>query len=368
MQTEDFTIPAISFLNDVSKLPKIDLEAICADLDISPVGSAEELTNNIWNKLEKNQEKKISILDGYRQKLLSGRTSVSWFKVTSGATLKGAKQKIIEKAKFNPFQVAQIPSPETLTSTPVLVNASQGFSEDEYFLRFMFKTGNARNFYADKVTTTPKNKIVTVFVDEKNGFVEIRTDFHTVGKVAIALGRLIEQEINLEKVNIAKKFGNKVEAIAQALSGNVVGASSKPLEQCSEELAEEESKVLVSILQIVDAFLSSEIEADVFSEKMVEIRDNNIDLLEGTKFIALILSGLGKVGLDASKHTLKDSPLYEMLKPFVINQEGNISFSVIEEGISNEYLIRVGFTTNSVVFVTASTEKTIKFVRDVLLN
>lgn len=366
-KNDEFIIQTVVFLNDIARLPKSNLEEICTDLDLPAEGTAEDLTSIIWSKIQTDKSKIVRVLDAYKGRILGGKTSVAWYKITSGASLAGSKAKIIEKLGFNPFKKCKIPPVEELTSTPVIVNAANGEKQGEYFLRFMFKSKSIRSFYANTLTPIQRSKIVTAFIDENAGCIEIRTDNINVKKVAAAFARLIGQEITIEQVNIAKKFGNNIEAIAKSLNGNIIGASSKSELQSDDKLTDDEAEAIVDILRVIDGFLSDDCDADCLAVQMQKIKDDNTNLLSSTKFIALILSGLGKVGLDASKLDLKESPLYEVLKPYVINQEGNIFFTVNEDGVSNDYTAKVGFTTNSIYFTAPATEKAIKFVRDSII-
>jgi len=83
-------------------------------------------------------------------------------------------------------------------------------------------------------------------------------------------------------------------------------------------------------------------------------------LAQGTLFTTMFLSGLEKVGLGGN-NDLRAHALYNYLKPHVQQQGGYIHFAS-ESG--EDCTIRVGVTTNSIQFLTAATEKMVKYVRE----
>lgn len=374
---DEFNISQISFFHDLEKLPKTDLQDIAADMGLFEKDSTEDLVSQIWGQLSYSKQQKEDKLKNYQNKLLCGRTSAEWYtaeknnasnKINSEelSALCGFKSKIIAFAKFDPFNEMNIPDVDELTTIPILISAAKGCKEGQYYLRFIYKTRNIRNVYANQISLIPHSKIATVLVDESNNCVEIRADKQFASKIARELAKITSNDISFEKVNLAKKFSSSVEKIAEKINGTVKGTASKPSLSCI-AVSDDECNVLVETLKNINDFFLSGLDTSNFIKNLEKLKEQNSELLEKTQFIDLLLSGLEKVGLDTSSDDLKVNPLYALLKPFVTNQEGIINFSINENGLMSDYSIRIGFLRNSIFFITPATEESFQFVREKLI-
>jgi len=188
------TIQNIALINDIVRLPKESLQEICADINLPTDGTVTELAESIWTIISTDLERQNRALEAYRNKVLCGKTSVTWYHLSTGGSLDGARQQIINNCGFNPFEEINIPPAEQLTSTPVLISAAPGTIESEYYLRFMYRSGVSRYFYGATMQLLPKSNVRTVYVNEATGCIEVRTDAKASGKFATSLARLINQE------------------------------------------------------------------------------------------------------------------------------------------------------------------------------
>lgn len=356
------TIQNIALINDIVRLPKENLQEICADLNLPTDGSVTELAENIWTTISTDPERQNRALEPHRNKILCGKTSVTWYHLSAGGSLDGAKQQIINNCSFNPFEIVNIPPMEELTSTPVLISAASGATESEYFLRFMYKSGVSRHFHGARMELLPKSSVRTVYVNEATGCIEVRTDAKASGKFASSLARLINQEIFISQTDIMAPFGNNIERMADLIGGELVDATAKP-ELLLEEFTEDQANAIVKILSALDAFFE-ENDIDALQENLQAAKVLFGDELLTIPFTALILTGLEKIGMGVRGRDLRGLPLYDFLKPHLQHQGGFIQFEFPEDGIVQKYTIRVGLKTNSIYFMTPATENVLAYVRE----
>lgn len=356
------TIQNIALATDIARLPKGDLEDLCSDLDLPVDGAGYDLAMRIWGKVNSDAKLQDEVLLKCKPKLLCGRTAATWYKLTSGASLEGSKGRIQSKLDFDPFTTVRIP--QNIKSTPVIISGSQGDTDKEYFLRFIYKSPNARIITGTSMESIPRSSISTVYVNEDSGIIEIRADYKSSPKIMAAYSELLGQQSVVEPVKIAAKYGNKVEPIADDLGGVLIDATTKPRLEL-EDLSLEQAKAVVDILVAIDEFSATE-DIELLRSKLVDSREVFGDSFSEVPFAAIVMAGLGKVGFgaDTAARDLRVTPLYEMLKPYLESHGGHIRFSVVEEGITNYHTVQVGITTNSIFFKTIATESVIRFVRD----
>lgn len=342
------------------RLPRDSIHEISTDLNIPTDGPSSELAVRIWESLNGNTGLQIRTLEPYKNKVLCGKISVTWYHLAEGATLQGAKQQIVETSGFNPFENINIPDPEELTSAPVLISAAPGENENEYYLRFMHKSGTARNIYGTRLQVLPNTDVKTIYINEETGCIEVRTDARNARRFADYFAHLIQQQVTIDQTDIMAPFGNNIEGIADALGGEFIDVVSKP-ELFFEDITEAQANAIVKILTALDGyFLDGNLEG--LQENLQEARivlGNSLDVIP---FTALMLNGLEKVGMGAAKE-LRGHPLYEFLRPRIQHQGGYIQFQIPEDGVMQSYTIRVGIHTKSIQFLTPATENAINHVR-----
>lgn len=354
-------IQNITHHSDLLKLSKNQLMEICTDLDLPTDGYQPELAYSVWGRIKGNIELQTKILEPWKTKLLCGRTSVVWFQLDIG-TAKGIKETLLKQCGFNPFEYVKMPPKEELTSTPILISAANGDTDNEYFLRFIYKSGVTKNIYGNDMQLIPNSSIVTIYVNEELNCFEVRSEPGTASKVAKSFARLINREVALAPRNILVPFGYNVETMADALEGNLIEALSKP-ESLLEDFTAEQTEAIAKVLTAFDEYLAAE-DADSLTNELKDAKILFGDELLSVPFAALILSGLEKVSLGVAGRDLRELALYDFLKPHLQHQGGFIQFVVPEEGMPQSYTIKVGLKSNSVYFVTPATEDVLKFVRE----
>ncbi|CVK21916.1 hypothetical protein [Sporomusa sphaeroides] len=354
-------IQNITHHSDLLKLSKNQLVEICTDMNLPTDGYRPELAFTIWEKIKGNTELQNEKLKAWKTRLLCGRTSVMWYQLDVG-TSKGIKETLIKQCGFNPFNYIKMPPKEELTSTPILISAANGDTESEYFLRFIYKSGVTKNIYGDEMQLIPSSSIVTVYVNEELNCFEVRSEPGTASKVARSFARLINREIALTPRNILVPFGNNVEAMADALEGNLIEALSKP-ESLLEDFTAEQTEAIAKVLTAFDEYLAAE-DVDSLTKELKDAKIAFGGEMLSVPFAALILSGIEKVSLGVAGRDLRELVLYDFLKPYLQHQGGFIQFVVSDEGLPQSYTIKVGLKSNSVYFVTPATENVLKFVRE----
>ncbi|ETT33288.1 hypothetical protein [Paenibacillus sp. FSL R5-808] len=358
-----FKIPNISMWTDIISLPKEQLKDICNKLEISDKGTTDDLCERIWEKINGQPRIQLLALESSQKYLLGGRTSVTWF--TLDGELTGLKSKIVSSLDYNPFEKMKIPEGDNITSEPVLISGAVGDTEDEYYLRFMNRVGTARHVYGNKISYTPQTSTTTVYFNEREKFIEVRSDPRKAIKVAQSLSRTVGQSINLEQVKVAAPFGNDAEAIADALEGELFDAKGKP-DLLLEDFTEEHGKAVVEILAAIDDYFATE-DMDALAASLGITKEKFGEQYSAVPFTALIVNGLEKVGMGVLNRDLRGMPLYDFLRPHLQAEGGYIQFRYNDGGVMKPYTIRIGLTSNSVQFVTPASEGVIDYVRKRLL-
>ncbi len=346
--------------SDLQRLSKKSLVDICNELKLSPKGLQSELSGRIWAFLRENKNRKEAVLKEYEEMALCGKTSVTWYYLEGGATLKGSREKILAKARFNPFSKAVMPDTGKITESPILISAIEGQSKEEYYLRFVHKIGTINKFSGSQREVIPITKVVTVYMNEDSNCIEIRTEANSAKKFASTIAGMIEQHTAITPRNIVDKDGKNIGAIADKLGGILTESTSKP-ETNIGDISGQETKNLIAIITAIDAYF---LDDDIRSlEGNLQAAKQELDLAQGTLFTTMFLSGLEKVGL-GGKSDLRDHAFFNYLKPHVQQQGGYINFSIGEIPFAENCTIRVGVTTNSIQFLTSATEKAVKYVRE----
>lgn len=354
-------ITDIVFLPDLLRLPKSTLKDICTDLRLDTSGTVYDLATRVWDSISSRGRES---LDSCRNRLLAGKTSVTWFKVESKGSLQGFKE-LLEGLQRNPFQYINEVMPRDVTSNPVLIAAAIGDKDDEIYLRYMHNIGNKREVNGTDVQVVPKCELTTVYIDQKNDTIEVRTDSKNANNIASHIARMIGQQISLEQRKILAPNRNNVESIANALNGELIDATATP-EFIFEDFNEEHTRAIIDILNALNNFFDEENETELV-QSLKQASQVFGEYLLTTPFIALILNGMERVGLRVNEGDLRGRPLYDTLRPYLQHQGGFIKFNHPVDGVEKLFTIRVGMTSNSVFFATPATEEVIEFVRNKLI-
>jgi hypothetical protein len=358
------TIQNICLIKDIVGLPKDTLKDICTNSGLPTDGTVNDLALRIWEHIRENRVNQNNALENVKNRILAGKTAVTWYSSVVEGALRDAKQVIIESSPFNPFEEVVLPQIENLTKTPVLIGAASGDTESEYYLRFIYKSGVIRDYYRD-VEARPVTKLCTVYVNEENGIVEVRSEPKVAKEIASSLFKLLRQRTFMEQYEVLAPYGDDVEKLADALEGEVIDTSSKPEESILEGFQTEQAEAIVDILTALDSYFSEQ-DIDSLRENLSKAQEIFGDNILNTPFTAIILAGLQKVSMGSDRE-LRGQPLYDFLRPYLQHQTGFIRFSFPENGVLQQYTIRVGLRTNSIFFVSPATENVIKYVREKII-
>lgn len=355
------SIHKIVIFPDLAKLPKKDLRDIATDLNLDDSGTAFDLSKKIWESItsESLQEK---IYTKYANKLLAGRTSVSWFTCDN---LQELASRIKEKEKVNPF-IERIPYDILkIDSTPKLRSAAR-IDDNRYFLRFIYKDGT-RRILGEDIQILPTTNTATVYIDGKKGIIEIRTRPNDAQKIAEVIASYLNQHLSLNKEDFIKPFGYDLEKLADRLGGTLSESKASP-EMWLDPYAVTENEAILDILNALDTYFETK-EIGELQEKL----DSSLAVLgeELTEipFIAVILAGMGNVGLKVAEDDLRSTAFYQLLKPYLQTSGGNIQFTVDVNGMETPCAIQVGVDTKTIYFRSNTTsEEVIQFVRDRIIK
>ncbi|SFA82981.1 hypothetical protein SAMN04488072_102168 [Lentibacillus halodurans] len=357
------SIADIALINDVINLPKTTLQELCTDLNLDNKGYKADLVTRIYDYIQQHRGSQSEIFESSKQKLLAGKTALTWYKLDNSITSDEFRELVTEKSDANPFETVDIPILTELTTSPSLLSGAVGLNENEVYLRFAYKSGVRQDPYGTDITTTPKSGFSTVYFDSNSSILEIRGDTRKADEIASIVAGLLDQRVNLEPVEIP--FNQTIGQIADNLEGELIDATSKP-EFILEDFDEEQTNAVGNVLLALDEFFSTN-DTELLEEQLNyanQAFDNQITV----PFSALILSGMGKVGLGGQRE-IRGLPLYDYLNPNLQHQGGYIRFNFHEAGLEKSYTIRVGMTTKSIYFSTPSTEDVISHVRsNVILN
>jgi hypothetical protein len=350
------SVKDIIFPQDINRLPNTSLREICTDIGVDSTGSSGDLTNKIWSNYARMPQEAF---DKLKEQALVGNTSLAWFHLSTNESLVGTKDKIVAGMDFDPFSEVRIPNENEITSEPKIICGATLGNDTLYYLRFIHSTGTTTSYFANTQHVRSRQEITTVYIDEEKGIVEIRSNSTNARKVASSLAILIQQQIAFEQTDALAPYGHAVERFADALDGQLIDTVGRP-EGSDTEFKEEEGESIVNVLSALD---------DYFNDKDINALESKLnheelnEVLSSTPFTTLLLSGLETVGLGSIRE-LRGLPLYDYIEPYIQKQKGSILFDVVENGVVQEYSIKVGIKTKTVKFNTPATEKALDFVRE----
>lgn len=346
---------------DIIKLPKADLKNIATDLQLDTSGTVLDLSTRIWQELKESPRRK-EIFSMNKNKLLAGRTSVSWYTLDNLSDLRSC---IIEKESVNPFENKIEFKFSELDSTPKLRGAVQ-IDENRYFLRFTYQDGT-RRIFGDDVEVLPTTNTATVYIDENKGIIEIRAKADDAERIATVIAAYLKQELSLSHEDFIKPFGYELEKIADKLDGTLSESKSSP-EMWLDSYASSEIDAILSILKSLDNYFENK-DLGQLQEKLDSGATVLGEELTDLPFIAIILAGMGNVGLKVNEDDLRSTAFYQLLKPYMQTSGGNIQFEVDVDGVDRDFTIQVGVQSKTIYFRSnTTTEEVIEYVRDKIIK
>lgn len=358
------SIENIVYLNDINKLSKKDLQEICTEGNLDDKGTKEDLAYRIWDYIDKDSTNR-DILNLSSNKLLAGRTSVIWYKVSEPNALSDFKQNLIRKCDPNPFETNTMPVETELTTQPKIISAIEK-NQQEYYLRYVLKVGIDKSTYGNHVRSTPRHAIVNVYVDCEKGIIEIRNnDENTAEKIAEDIACMNNNLISLELVSAP--FSKDIDEIANILDGTLMDTTAKVNIQSLDFDREQKIAILDVFNSIDDYFITDDL--NVLESKLHDCKNKLANMVESTPLALLILCGLEKVGMAGLKESeVRDTTMHSTFLPYLEHQSAYIKFNYDQSGIVKDATIQVGLNKNSVHFRSSVSEEAIEFVRNKILS
>jgi len=361
----------LTYAFDLVNLPKFVLVDIANEIGLPGTNlNVIDLATGIYEKCNKDRRNWSIAIPCAEKYLFAGKTSVCWYNFCCINNQKTILEIITDKIGFNPLQQKNTDIQDANITTSPRIVGGKALSDDnsQYLLRLVFKSCVKRKYNGFTLSSESIPTFVTVIVDEGKKFIEVRGNDKTAKKIESYFGALLKNENEpLERRNIIAHFGNNIERLADILEGNLIETISIP-EEILDELKEDQVNAIANILMSLDEYF---ITGDL--TKTEEILQNSracfyneAENYLSVPFSAIVLAGMNRLGM-AANDELRNQPLYTALQPYLQHQGGFLKFPLAENGVINYYTIKVGLETNTIFFVTPSTEECINYVRNKIL-
>lgn len=346
----------IIFMQDLFKLTKSTLKDLATELNIDSSLTKNELVIKIFAEKDNLSAETITKIES---KILATKsTSVTWYRIDKIFSAEDFRNKLKKNSKIDPFTTIGTIKENDITTTPKLISASSSAYKHGIFLRYVYKSGVRYEQTLTSIKTIAKTSISTVYYDADNGIIEIRGDTRKAEDVVKQIANSIDNNITFTLIE--QPFTQEMGDIADKLNGQLTEATSKP-EFYFEEFSDDDSKAIVDVLKALDDYIENK-----DSSSLENALQNASDVFQQgdliTPFATLILSGMETVGM-AGTNEIRTLPLFSYLHPYLQHQGGFIKFAYTDGHIEQNYTIRIGINTKSIVFMSQVSESLIDYVR-----
>ena len=238
--------------------------------------------------------------------------------------------------------------------------------EDGFYIRYTYKSSNTVIPTEDgKYKVYSKNSFALINVLPANNLIEIRASKQIVEKLISTIANLIEDNnVRIEKVELfGLDMDKKVDIFVKKVGGKIIKSADTPIDAGEDEITNEMLEKISEILRTIDdRIYSDDGEADV---------NYTIDKLKhsfnGNMFSYLLLRGLGTLELKSVIKDLRDTPLYEWIRPHLSTKISSVEVPVINDKLKEKYIIRFEKQTDSVSFTKKCNENVVEKVRELLV-
>lgn len=351
------TVKDILLVQDLFKLSKAVLKDIAADLNIDTSLNKNELVVRILPEIANFD---IETIDKVENRILATRgTAITWYKFDTVMSSEEFRRLIIENSDFNPFEQKFVVQENQITTNPQLLMGSASCKDEGTFLRYIYKSGVRYETTTTTIQSIAKTAISTVYYEATRGILEIRGETRKSLEIARKVAQTLGTEITIEPIE--EPYNQEIGIIADLLQGELIEATSKP-EIYFEEFSTEQLNSVVNVLTALDEYMQTR-ESDVLEAHLQNASDSFTQGDALLPFAALVMSGMNTLGI-AGNTEIRSLPLFNYLNPHLQHQGGFIKFPFKIENVEEDFTVRIGITTKSIVFVSPVTEAVIDFVRD----
>ncbi|MDF2610058.1 MAG: hypothetical protein K0R92_1532 [Lachnospiraceae bacterium] len=336
----DFMNLTLDEVNEIKKLVDLNFPD---DLD-----ERVYLFNNI-NILESNE----TVNNKITNKILAGQVSVKWYKYRYDDNFtKDILKEKLQKPEHG-YNLSILSRTDKIDTVSCVINHN-----NIYILKIFISDGyktitNGINSYRQE-----QIRSIIVKIDIDNCWIEIRCPESKCNRIENIVSRDLGL-VNITEVSILRKYSGDINSFKNSLENgrylNWTAIPSEPL-----ELTEDDKSALASIIKYIDDYLH-----DKDSVKLVESLDSMNYDTEDLSIIALLLAGVGSMGMGIKKNSdkdMSDQSLYTILKDYIIENKSYISFATHADGIL--YTMQVGLKSNNIVFRSSVTEDVIEYIRN----
>ena len=342
--------------SDFCNLNQADIDSIKKELDITIPKDIDCISYlyEIRSTIYKNNTCKDIVLN----KCLAGITTVKWygFNIQDKDEENAILEAIEDMDSFNSVRTIDI-NKLTGPSECTCIKKDEGV----YLTRTLIPLSSKRVSNGNTYTKVPNIRNVVSIVDINNKYIEVRASSKDADKVVRHLASRLKLK-NIYGIRVLGRYSNQIEQFKNSLlNAKFIDTTSVPDAEIT--LTKEESSLLASVLIALDEYFINK-DIDKFNTQLKEIE---IDT-EGIPFTQLFLAGMSKIGMSIRPDIEEDlccQSLYTILKKYLTNHTGYITFSNIEKG--SNITIQVGIKTNSITFRSSSTEGTIEYIRSKIL-
>ena len=340
----------VVFLEDIPKLSRDDLEELCKGINQKLDGSIIDLTSRIWEN-----RNSLSILENTKEKIFAGKRAITWYKFENKDI--NCKDCLNKALGFDVFNEIRFFEEANLSDTPQIMAATE-IDEGKYYLRCAYKSGFDKVISGNTIRSIPRMAVVTIYLEESKNFIEIRTgDKKLADRAAKMIASLFGEALGEYQVRLP--YSSDLGRMADLLGGILIDAKSK-VNVILDTFGEEEKNAVVKVIEAITLYFE-----EANPDNLVTTLDAAKDYISAP-FVLMLINGLDTVGLGSNKE-VRETLLFDWIKPYMEHQDGFIRFINRENGLDREYTIRIGVKKNTVFFNTPATESSIEFIRNKLI-
>jgi len=350
--------------DEVKALPLHVLKEIAIILKLDEKSNADELAFFVWKKIKDDMSARKFVLEPFKSLLLCGRTrtSVTWFRFPK-RDVSWVIPAINEALNGDLFSGN---APIDGNADISIVSGASGINEEEYILIYRVKEGGKHQTTATgDLEYVPKMTRIPVIFNAKYRTFEIRSSYRIATRITEHFMELVRRPESIVQIDIMSLYKNNVEKIADELGGRLIDSSVR-MEYPDIEISGAMTNTFAKILTALDRYLSGNDDITDLKQTLDDAKASNNEF-ENMPIISLLMAKIGTLKMGVDNGDLREVNLYEHGKPYMQNQSALIRIADIFAP-TKEYTIQVGVSTKNIVFLNATTEDMINFVREKLMG